>query len=93
MEFAQSLGVSYVCRRLRLSYVQLRRRLSERTKDPKRLPLKTSFVEVPLENYGTQISGYRAELSRGSGEKLTLYLGTDLRAVLALAESLWRRGG
>jgi hypothetical protein len=88
---ARSQGVSYVCRRLRLSYVELRRRVDARAKGARSRPLKPGFVEVPLGNYVGPAAGYRAELSEATRGKLTLHLGEDLQAVLALAESFWRR--
>jgi len=33
--------------------------------------------------------GYRAEISDGTGDRMTLHLGGDVNAVVALAESFW----
>jgi hypothetical protein len=91
VELARGQGVSYVCRRLRLSYVELRRRVNQRAEGTELGREKVSFVEVPLQNDVGLVTGYRAELSEGERGKLTFYLGGDLPAVLALAESFWGR--
>ena len=88
---ARALGPSLVSRRLRLSYGKLRQ-LASPTPALAVAPDKTRFVEVALDPWpaSSEQPGYRAELQGG---KLTFQLGSDLSAVLALAEAFWRRPG
>ena len=86
---ARTLGPSLVARRLRLSYVKLRR-LANGGLELFAQPAQAKFVEVALDCWpgSGEKPGYRAELQKG---KLTLELGSDLSAVLAVAEAFWRR--
>jgi hypothetical protein len=90
---ARSLGVSQVSRALRLSYQKLNRSLASGREGPRDWPGKTTFVELARGGPQDFERGreYRAELGEGAGDKLTLHLGSDVRAVVALAESFWRR--
>ena len=86
---AGTLGASYVARRLRLSYMKLRG-LADPTLEVPAVPTQARFVEVALGPWPSpgEKPGYRAELEGG---KLSLHFGSDLPAVLALAEAFWRR--
>ena len=94
---ARSLGVSQVSRRLRLDYHKLRRWLGQAKDgpdDPPDLP-PPAFVELALADPGSlgARGEFRAELGQPAGSsKLTLHLGGDVRAVVALAEAFWRQG-
>ena len=92
---ARRLGVSQVCRALRLNYNKLNRLTAQAAADRDNGPPKTTFVELALEGLkGSESShGYRAEISDGTGDRMTLHLGGDVNAVVALAESFWRRKG
>ena len=93
---ARSLGVSQVSRRLRLDYYKLSRWLGQ-AKDgpdgPPDLP-PPAFVELALPDPGSLGARheFRAELGPPAGSKLTLHLGRDVSAVVALAEAFWRQG-
>lgn len=86
---AQQWGVSQVARVLRLSYADLRRRVEERpaVAPPENQP---AFVEWAWQNPTTAVrtGGFRAELEKG---RLTLHLGENAGAVLAVVEAFWRQ--
>ena len=90
---ARSLGVGPVARRLRLDYYKLKR-LAAGTPDPLTEAVSpVGFVEValaPSAGLGGA-PGYSAHLHDGAAGRLTLQLGGDLGAVMALAEAFWKR--
>ena len=90
---ARHLGVGPVSRRLRLNFYKLNRRTAQATDCPEDSTPRATFVELALDGpKGPEGNhGYRAEMGEGTTDKLTLYLGADVRAVVALAESFWRR--
>jgi len=90
---ARSLGVSQVSRRLHLDYDKLSRWMGQAKDGPPDLP-PPAFVELALADPGSLGAGheFRAELGQPAGSKLTLHLGRDVRAVVALAEAFWRQG-
>jgi hypothetical protein len=90
---AQSLGVSRVSRALRLNYEKLSRWTAEDIDRPQDLPTRATFVELAASGpKGPDTShGYRAEIGDATTDKLTLHLGSDMSAVMALAQSFWRR--
>jgi hypothetical protein len=90
---AQSLGVSRVSRALHLNYEKLNRWTAENTDRPQDLPPQATFLELALGDAkaGDVSQGYRVEIIDGTADKLTFHLGGDMRAVVALAESFWRR--
>jgi hypothetical protein len=93
---ARSLGVSQVSRRLRLDYYRLSRGLGQAKDGPDGPPdwPPPAFVELALGDPGSLGAGgeFRAELGQPAGSQLTLHLGRDVRAVVALAEAFWRQG-
>ena len=93
---ARSLGVSQVSRRLRLDYYRLSRWLSQAKGGPDGPPdwPPPTFVELALADPGSLGASreFRAELGPPAGSKLTLHLGRDVGAVVALAEAFWRQG-
>src|SRR5258708_24023360 len=90
---AQSLGVSRVSRALRLNYEKLNRWTAQDADRPQDVPTRATFVELAVgDPKATDVShGYRVEIADATTDKLTLYLGGDVSAVVALAESFWRR--
>ncbi len=90
---ARRLGVSPDSRTLRLNYYKLTRRTAQAGDRPQDLPTRTTFVELSLgDPKGPDGSHeYRAEMGEATTDKLTLHLGGDVSAVVALAESFWRR--
>src|SRR5258708_25792718 len=90
---AQSLGVSRVSRALRLNYEKLNRWTAEDTDRAQDLPAQATFLELAVGDAkaGDVSHGYRVEIVDGTTDKLTFHLGGDMRAVVALAESFWRR--
>ena len=86
---ARQLGVSQVARQLRLNYADLRRRVEERTEVAPR-GNQPAFVELAWQNptESARTGGFRAELEKG---RLTLHLGDNAGAVLAVVEAFWRR--
>lgn len=90
---AQSLGVSHVSRVLRLNYEKLNRWTAGEMDGPRDLPARATFVELAMDaRQASEAShGYRVELADATTDKVTLHLGTDMRAVVAIAESFWRR--
>jgi len=89
---ARALGVSQVSRRLRLGYHKLSRWMGQRGHRPPNLPPPT-FVELAVAApSGVAASPeFRAELAGPDGAGLTLHLGREAGAVVALAEAFWRR--
>lgn len=90
---ARAQGVGPVARALRLDYYKLKR-LAAGTPLPISEPVNSAaFVEVALAPSGGSGggNGYAAHLHDGAAGRVTLQLGGDLRAVLALAEAFWKR--
>lgn len=88
---AQSQGVSWVARTLRLDYCKLaRHRASRRLNRPAAKALPT-FVEVQLgEGVRESTRSFRVELAGAHGARMSIGLGHDTAAVVALAEAFWR---
>jgi hypothetical protein len=91
---ARSQGVSQVSRLLRLDYYKLSRCTAERTQPPAEPSPSATFVEVALSEASgpTARSGYRAEVRDGTAATLTLHLGRDVDAVVAVVQAFGRRG-
>jgi hypothetical protein len=90
---ARSLGISHVSRALRLNYHKLNRWTAEDTDRPQDLPTQATFVELAVGDakLGEVSHGYRVEIVDATRDKLMVHLGSDVSAVVALAESFWRR--
>jgi len=88
-ELARKLGVSQVSRQLRLSYNDLRRRVEEGAEGTAR-GKEPAFVELTWQNRTEAVrrDGFRAELEK---DRLTLHLGDNAGAVMAVVEAFWRR--
>jgi len=79
---AQRLGAGVVARTLRLDYYKLRQRLFDRAAPTGRAP---AFVEVQVTPPpGTSSGEATVELSDGTGARMTLRVGSELAAVVAL---------
>jgi hypothetical protein len=89
---ARSLGVSQVSRRLHLDYYKLSRWMGQAKDCPPDLP-PPAFVELAVAEPGSLGASppFRAEMGEPAGGKLTLHLGCDVSAVVALAEAFWRQ--
>jgi hypothetical protein len=88
---ARLRGVSPVSRALRLDYYRLSRWTAEA---PAGASKAATFVEVALSEASgpTASSGYRAEVRDGTAATLTLHLGRDVDAVVAVVQAFGRRG-
>jgi len=89
---ARSLGVSQVSRRLGLDYYKLNRWLGQTKEFPPDVA-PSGFVELAVADPGRLGVGhqFRAEMGQPAGGQLTLHLGRDVSAVVALAEAFWRQ--
>jgi len=93
-ELAKQFGVSPVQRILRVDYRGLEYRATgvdknQSTKPPP--PAKTTFVELPALISPARRVEHTIELEDAAGRKLTVKVcGSDLTAVLPLAQAFWR---
>ena len=88
---ARALGASRVSRQLHLDYYKLCRRAQGRG-SPAVGPGPVAFVELAAgPSWPGEAGQLRAEMSSPSGSTLTLHLGRDVGAVVALAQAFWRR--
>ena len=89
---ARQHGVSWVARALRLDFYQLRRR-AEPAAPPSPPPGSTpQWVELQLEPLSPRgPREVRIELADGRGARMTLELGHDVPAMVAVAEVFWNR--
>lgn len=89
---ASKLGVSQVARTLRLDFYKLRRRCGSSPKVEVAESDSPAFVEVQLEG-GFQNDGglLHVELTSVRGDRMTIGLGRDVAALVALAEAFWRQ--
>ncbi len=91
---ARTQGVSWVARTLRLNYHKLRRRCTAADAGVPAAGAVASFVELHLEDSGVEVSHakpFRVELGEAHGARMTIELGQDVPALVALAEAFWRR--
>lgn len=85
-------GVSRVSNALRLDYHTLRRRASSPDAIVPRAGGLPGFVELHLQGTVHHDGGpFRIELSGANGARMTIGLGHNTAAVVALAEAFWRR--
>ena len=91
---ARSRGVSQVSRLLRLDYYKLSRWAAERMPPPAEPSPPATFVEMALSEASGPAAGpgYCAEVRDGTGATLTLHLGRDVEAVVAVVQAFGRRG-
>ena len=85
-------GLSHVSRTLRLDFYKLRRRCAPTHAVTRRTGVLPGFVEVHV-NEAVQGKGgpFQVELAGPHGVRMTIGLGCDTAAVIALAEAFWRR--
>ncbi|MBX3746283.1 MAG: hypothetical protein KF833_13335 [Verrucomicrobiae bacterium] len=89
---SSSLGVSRVSHALGLDFHKLRRRCSSPPAITPRAEGLPGFVELHLRGAVHHDGGpFRIELSGAHGARMTIALGHDSAAVVALAEAFWRR--
>ena len=91
---ARTQGVSWVARTLRLDYYKLRRRCPGADASVPAAGAVASFVELHLEDSGVGVGharAFRVELGEARGARMTVELGQDVPALVALAEAFWRR--
>lgn len=89
---ARTQGLSWVARTLRLDYYNLRRQCAPADAGARANNAVATFVELQLEESGRG-SGrtFRVELAEARGARMTIELGQDVPALIALAEAFWRR--
>jgi hypothetical protein len=85
-------GVSQVARTLRLDYYKLRRRCAPTPGITPRTVGLPGFVELHVEDaLQGNCGAFQVELAGPHGSSMTIGLGRDVSAVVALAEAFWRR--
>jgi hypothetical protein len=95
---ARQRGISSVARTLRLDYYKLQRwcdpAAPRRSRSKRPAPsAPPRFVELKLEHALGRGAGqvFRVELADGRGARMSLELGREVAAVVALAEAFWKR--
>ena len=88
---AASEGVSWVARALHLDYYRLKRRCTEGAGDTSKPSRSPTFVEVQLEPLPSQPTGrWRIELHDESA-RLTIEMGNEIPALVAVVEAFRKR--
>lgn len=89
---ARSQGVSRVARALHLDYHELRRRCSKGAGDSSKASVSPTFVEVQLEpSLSVPAGRWRIELQDGAAARLTIEIGNEIPALVAVVEAFWKR--
>lgn len=89
---AGSEGVSWVARALRLDYYRLKRRCTEGAGEATKAAGAPTFVEVQLgSSLPEHTDRWRIELHDQSGARLTIEMGSEIPALVAVVEAFWRR--
>lgn len=89
---AGSQGVSRVARTLHLDYHKLRRRCSKGAGDTCKSAGSPTFVEVQLEpSLGVPAGRWHIELHDESARRLTIEMGSEIPALVAVVEAFWKR--
>ena len=89
---AGSVGVSWVARVLHLDYYRLKRRCTPGAGDASKLPGPPTFVEVQLGPSLPEPTGrWRIELHDESASRLTIEMGNEIPALVAVVEAFWKR--
>ncbi|MDO8349476.1 MAG: hypothetical protein Q7T30_04535 [Planctomycetota bacterium] len=84
--------MSRVARTLGLDYHKLRRRSEAVVPSAQAAGAVATFVELRLQESGVDCARpFRVELAEARGARMTIELGQDLPALLALAQAFWRR--
>lgn len=85
-------GISHVSRTLGLDYYKLRRRSAPSPEPSQPSCVSPGFVELKVDEAVRGSGGpYQVELTGPHGLRMTIGLGCDTAAVIALAEAFWRR--
>lgn len=89
---AGSEGVSWVARTLHLDYYRLKRRCTQGAGTASKAAPQPAFVEVQLAPSLSQPAGrWRIELHDESAGRLTIEMGNEIPALVAIVEAFWRR--
>jgi hypothetical protein len=89
---AESEGVSWVARALRLDYYKLKRRCTKGEGAPSKLAPTQRFVEVQLDPSLAEHSGrWRIEFCDESAARLTIEMNNDIPALIAMVDAFWKR--
>lgn len=89
---AASEGVSWVARVLHLDYYRLKRRCTPGAGDASKLPGPPTFVEVQLApSIPEPTQRWRIELHDESASRLTIEMGNEIPALVAVVEAFWKR--
>lgn len=89
---AGSQGVSWVARVLHLDYYKLKRRCPKGAGDTSRPTHSQTFVEVQLEPpISLPTARWHIELRDESTARLSIEMGSEIPALLALVEAFWKR--
>lgn len=87
-----SEGVSWVARALRLDYYRLKRRCAQGAIGTVKRAGSPTFVEVQLDpSFAEHRGRWRIELRDESAARLTIEMGTDLPALVAVVDAFWKR--
>lgn len=89
---AGSEGVSRVARVLHLDYYKLRQRCSKGAGNTCRSAGSPAFVEVELEpSLSVAAARWHLELHDESARRLTIEMGNEIPALVAVVEAFWKR--
>ena len=89
---AGSQGVSWVARALHLDYYRLKRRCTAGADDASQLAPLPAFVEVQLEPSPSEPTArWRIDLHDQSAARLTIEMGNQIPALVAVVEAFWKR--
>ena len=89
---AQEHGVSWVARTLHLDFYKLRQRCEPAAPLAPAPASPPQWVELQLESPKPRgLREVRVELADGRGARMTLELGHDLSALVALSQAFWNR--
>ena len=92
VSLAGSKGVSWVARALRLDYHRLKRRCTQGAGDASKPGSSPTFVEVQLDpSPSDPTHRWRIELHDESAACLTIDMGNEIPALVAVVEAFWKR--
>ncbi len=92
VSLAGSEGLSWVARALHLDYYRLKRRCTEGAGAASKPAPSPAFVEVQLEpSLSEPSSRWRIELHDESAGRLTIEMGNEIPALVAVVEAFWKR--
>ncbi len=92
VSLAGAKGVSWVARALRLDYHRLKRRCAPGAGNALKPAGPPTFVEVQLHPSLREPTGrWRIELHDESASRLTIEMGNEIPALVAVVEAFWKR--